>query len=784
VNTNDPAQSTNWADWQPDLPYAGNYKVEAYIPIHDPVNWQCPSMYLDWDTSDAHYTIYHADGQDTVRRNQAPLYSEWLDLGTYRFNAGSEGRVKLTDLNTEANWSRTVSFSAMRFTLQDGDPAEIKTLILVNREQLASLYGSAEANRIMNKLGQLANHRSVQGAVIQLEGHADIATAYDAWERHLTDFTYANDVGEAIHDLIDQQVSTHPEVRYIVIVGDDRVVPFYRVLDQTRTPERNYSLVSAFTTVGSALQSDMTLTDNFYADKDRQPWRGFHPYAPDLALGRLIETPNEIINQIDAFLTSDKSVPTNAAVVGCDFMIDGAQEVRDIWQNDGFSVNDTLIGDNWGKHHFIEEVLDRGHDLVSLSHHANHYVIGVPEGASLNSYDIKASTGDHTQSLIFSIGCHSGLNVSPDNPVEEFDLAQAFIDKKAIYIGNTGYGWGFRNSVGLSEWLLSDYADFVYRRGLSVGQALAAAKRRYCSNEGHFDAYDEKIVLEATLYGLPMYEFRTSSTMASTARVSQPYTLTAQSISIAGEGLIRNSVSYEFPELAATTSENGVIYALTDEFQVDDGKPIQPRVPVDVTFIKTTAHGAVFRGGTYTDITPFDPVVDLAVTEESEYTEPDFDAPGWYPVTPFSLNQIATQETLVQILGQFHPDQGIERLYNQLQFDVYYHTSSSDWTAPSISQVSSTLDDEEATIFVRVTDNIRIHTVVLAYTEGNGIWESIELNEENGLWSGNISATSSTDFFVQAVDGSGNVAIAANDGQYYQPVGNTSSIYLPLVVRQ
>ncbi len=371
VNTNDPAQSTNWADWRPDLPYEGDYKVEAYIPIHDPVNWECPSMYLDWDTSDAHYTIHHADGQNTVSRDQAPLYSEWLDLGTYRFEAGTNGRVELSDLNDEANWSRTVSFSAMRFTLQDGDPAEVKTLILVNQERLASLYGNSEAGRIMNKLEQLANHSEVKGDVIQVENNSTVAAAYDAWEQHLTDFAYANNVGEAIHDLVDQQVADHPEIRYIVIVGDDRVIPFYRVLDQTKTPESNYSSVSGLTTVGSALQSDMTLTDNFYADKDRQPWHGSRPYAPDLALGRLIETPDEIINQIDAFLASNESVPTNAAVVGGIT----ALQIRNIWQNDGLSVNGALIGKFWGRQDFIEEILNRRHSMVSVDCHGNHYAI-------------------------------------------------------------------------------------------------------------------------------------------------------------------------------------------------------------------------------------------------------------------------------------------------------------------------------------------------------------------------------------------------------------------------
>jgi cell wall-associated NlpC family hydrolase len=134
LNTNDPPQSTNWADWHPNLPQSGDWEVEAYIAHHGSINWECPSLFIPWDTSDARYTIYHADGSSSVSGNQAPLDNQWLYLGMYRFNAGTSGWVKLTDLNGEANLSRTVSFSAMRFTLQTPPspmPVIINSLIIL-----------------------------------------------------------------------------------------------------------------------------------------------------------------------------------------------------------------------------------------------------------------------------------------------------------------------------------------------------------------------------------------------------------------------------------------------------------------------------------------------------------------------------------------------------------------------------------------------------------------------------------------------------------------------------
>ncbi len=128
LNTNDPNQSTNSATWTPNLRQAGYYKVEAYIPTHSPVNWQCPSLYIQWDTSDARYTIHYADNQTTVSKDQAPLFSAWLDLGTYYFNAGTGGWVELTDLNGEANLSHSISFSAMRFTLVSTAPPSVSRI--------------------------------------------------------------------------------------------------------------------------------------------------------------------------------------------------------------------------------------------------------------------------------------------------------------------------------------------------------------------------------------------------------------------------------------------------------------------------------------------------------------------------------------------------------------------------------------------------------------------------------------------------------------------------------
>lgn len=115
LNVDDPFQSTNSAEWRPNIPSAGEYLVRAFIPDHGPIDWLCPAVTINSDTGDAEYVVHHGNGQTTVSRNQAPMANQYLDLGTYEFNAGTSGRVVLSDLNDEDNLSRTIAFSALIF---------------------------------------------------------------------------------------------------------------------------------------------------------------------------------------------------------------------------------------------------------------------------------------------------------------------------------------------------------------------------------------------------------------------------------------------------------------------------------------------------------------------------------------------------------------------------------------------------------------------------------------------------------------------------------------------
>jgi hypothetical protein len=89
------------------------------------------------------------------------------------------------------------------------------------------------------------------------------------------------------------------------------------------------------------------------------------------------------------------------------------------------------------------------------------------------------------------------------------DWAQAFSRQRANFVGNTGYGYGDSDLIAYSERLMANFAQELGYWGKgpqTVGNALLHAKQRYYNSlpAQTFSNYDEKVLGEATLYGLPM----------------------------------------------------------------------------------------------------------------------------------------------------------------------------------------------------------------------------------------------------------------------------------------
>ena len=88
------------ATWRPEIPERGEYAV--YVSYRSFAN----------STTDAVYTVHHLGGESEFHVNQRMAGSTWVYLGTFTFDKGDEGFVRLTNQSTAAG---LVSADAVKF---------------------------------------------------------------------------------------------------------------------------------------------------------------------------------------------------------------------------------------------------------------------------------------------------------------------------------------------------------------------------------------------------------------------------------------------------------------------------------------------------------------------------------------------------------------------------------------------------------------------------------------------------------------------------------------------
>lgn len=93
------AVDTFHVEWRPSLSAGGSYAVQAFIELSN--------------ATDARYVVTHAGGRDTVRIDQKRYSKAWASLGTYTFEAGNAGSVRLG--NTSGTAGQEIVFDAVRW---------------------------------------------------------------------------------------------------------------------------------------------------------------------------------------------------------------------------------------------------------------------------------------------------------------------------------------------------------------------------------------------------------------------------------------------------------------------------------------------------------------------------------------------------------------------------------------------------------------------------------------------------------------------------------------------
>jgi len=127
----------------------------------------------------------------------------------------------------------------------------------------------------------------------------------------------------------------------------------------------------------------------------------------------------------------------------------------------------------------------------------------------------------------------------------------------------------------------------------------------------------------------------------------------------------------------------------------------------------------------------------------------------------------------------------VQRLFTELEFQVYYtDTASTDFAPPVVWTVEGVALGNVANFQVFAQDTSGVQRVMMVYTQDGTNWHSRDLAYDpfDDRWGMYVAGVSDPFiYFVQVVDGAGNVTVTSNKGLFFEPARN--EIYLPLVVR-
>ena len=808
--------------------------TRSILPVADPIAGPA-GVLVDQSPVQADMTIaslpvyatasHRGTADETI--DTAPLPAGTYTLQVSGFNGASSPlaynlRAKITTAvsNRPACAARTFAdpsvapSTASSAALPTNSP---DTVFLVAPHRFAGLYGAAAAAQVDAALATFTDPAlgSAQLGTVSAAVHVDddpgvraAMAAYDAAGTRC-DPASANAVVKAIGSLLD----AIPTARNVVVVGADDVIPFARVHDGTSLSNEN-EYASTFTgnnELVGALDGSYLLTDNPYGDAHPTQVGERQLFVPTIAVGRLVESPDQIVGALSQFLSSSGRVdpttgtPVKSLSTGYDFLADGAAAVRANLNANGFTTGAVgdLINDTWSSNDLSAALTQftTSPNLASVNAHFDHYrALSAKENTASSQSDLFSvndianpvaprTSPDLSRWVLFSMGCHAGLSVADTSfngtlsGTTSNDWAQTFAGKNtAVWAANTGFGYGDTTLVAASEALMAGFSANL-GRAATVGEAMTLAKQKYAADQGVLSPYDEKVVSEVAFYGLPMYKLGNGTIPTTPGVATTP---------VAGTSLQSSSVTVT-PNFGASPLSagggRGQYWSADDGVQTTNLQPVQPKVLRDVTATDPTlvARGAVIESATSLDTAGVDPfvfrpIVDLGANEPEPLVSGSAFPSALQAVNPYTGSGGARHDQLVLVPGQFisasnGASVGTQRTFSTLQTTVLYApATSTDTTPPVVTSVVGGVSGANAAFTVQTSDPSGIARVAVLYSDANTpagttrVWQHIDLTSGPSSWTGSgaLSGATELDYYVQVVDGAGNVAISSNKGTLHR----------------
>ncbi|MEP7181312.1 MAG: choice-of-anchor Q domain-containing protein [Betaproteobacteria bacterium] len=702
----------------------------------------------------------------------------------------------------------------------------LKTVIVTDSAVLAldDVLPTPGGGTLRGKLAAFADRAEIKGIVVDVADDTRVSALKQQANANPACPFAKNLVAEQIKRIIDSYRSN--PLRYVVLVGNDASVPFFRSPDQSNLGQESGFVppVQSNSPSEASLRRDFVLSQDGYGSATKLSLTLSDFPVPGLAVGRLIESPAEIAGMLDAYgVANGVVIPHTSLVTGYDFLEDAANAVRTELQLGTGGTSDTLITPNgkspqdpasWTATQLKQKLLGARHDVIFLAgHFSANSALAADFSTSLLTNDLAVSTVDLANSLVFSAGCHSGFNIVDGDAIPgatfPLDWAQAFARKRATLIAGTGYQYGDTDFLEYSERLYRNFARAL-RGGtgnVAIGDALVQAKLEYLAATPDIRGIHEKALLEATLFGLPMLAVNMPSGRGAVPPNAPAITPIAVSSGPAATlGLktfslsVAPSLTPQSKTLKNLSGGSDVVASWlggSDGVLTRPGEPVLPLATVNVTPTdpNVVLRGVGFRGGTYADSAPIIPFSGAPATEiRSPHVA--FASPAFYPARMWNPNYFGVLAgngaTQLLVTPAQHrvvdaaAGTSTQRKYTGLNLQLFYSGNLSKAAlseAPSITSVDEERQGADLLFTVQVVGDpaAAIHQVWITYTRVAGTtWTSLDLKQcvaplpvectaaDSRLWRGRLAAPpADLKYMAQAVSGVGLVALDDNRGLYY-----------------
>lgn len=719
-------------------------------------------------------------------------------------------RVQYVDETPEVHcspWTPAQTADPGQVGASDAVTASTNTVYLFDQQRYGDTYGAAAAGQVRAALSSLTGKGhvgagAVAGAVLTVDSDPAVQSARATLDENPCSMQAREALTSAINQFVHAKLGGNRDhIASIVIVGGDDIIPLAPVGQHTsqfnetshaadlrlsQTPAGDPCPVGETvdpceTPLSAAAATSHILTDDPYGLATAYQSLGGFLYVPSVATGRLVETPAQILATVGRFVSSDGILQANSTLTGgYGAWSELPQEVTSslAWR----SPDNHDLGDTWDATALEDQLFPAGGEsarVVSVNTHADEtrMLPGVPgaESGVFSDADLFTASGHENAaqlagSLIFGLGCHAGNNLPSAYYGDVADWVDVF-SAAGGYVGNTGYGLANNVTTALSERLLTLYADWV---GVSVdgtavssAGALTYAKQSYLGGLGLYSGYDEKALMEAVYYGLPMYSFDDAT---KEAPLPPAPALTPASIG----GLATAGLTFHptFETHFVTNDEGEDVEYLTVADQPALASPGQPVIASIATTLPQAPAGTVARGALLTSLTSqIDTEGTPAVTapsvgvSETSFARSGAAFPSTFatitsqqtPAGPVDLMVVTPSRVQTTFGGK-----GITERFTDFHAEVVYgDASSTDTTSPTIDAIEMPFPGGDE-MTVHASDPSAIAAVVLLVQpedSTDGVWQRADVDAPTSDSDGWDATVPTTPFrwILQVVDGAGNV---------------------------